>query len=314
MRLYAFYDLEVSPATWDICKFLVLAEKRRKEYRCDSLNVVIVPAINRFRKGDLEIYQKYGDYNEDYMEWRLRNILVPCCWLIGAKGVIVCSEREEAQTIITGLNGMLFPDLYTIAKPTQAFLDGWVQLEEGELPSLSASPQAKVYVSKWLKERGGGRRVVTINLRETDYEPVRNSNIVEWDKFYHWLNGYHEKKYMPLVIRDIEKSFELNSFATYPEISWNVELRQALYELCYLNMFVTMGQATTALYDKSVNTLVFKMISSTAGATSERFLRGNLLEIGGQWRHCTPNHKIIWDDDKFEVIKTAFEQFEKENE
>lgn len=302
MRLYAFYDLEVSPATWDIVKFLVLAEKRRIEYRCDDLTTVIVPASNGFRKGDLEIYQRYGNYDEGYMRWRLRNILVPCCWLVNSS-VMLCGDREEAQRIIMGMDGMLFPDLYTVIKPTGRFLDWYMQHEEGEIPSLRATPQSLVYVNNWLKERAEGRKVVTINLRETAYEPERNSNIEEWSRFSYWLD---KSKYMPLMLRDMEKAYELNGFATYPEIIWNVELRQALYELSYLNLFVTGGPSCPALYDKKANTLVFKMLSPNCGATSEQFLKGQGLEIGGQWKNVTPNHKIIWDEDKFEVIKLAF--------
>ena len=83
--LYAFYDLQVSPTTFDIIPFLVLADQERINCSCDYLHVVIVPGPeDGFREGTVEAYRHNGFKNigADYLESRLRNILVPCCWLI----------------------------------------------------------------------------------------------------------------------------------------------------------------------------------------------------------------------------------------
>lgn len=306
MILYAFYDLQVAPATFDIVKFLVLAEKKRLELGCGSLCVVIVPSGlgGGFRKRDLEIYQSYGDYDIGYMEWRLRNILVPCCWLMpSCKSVMLCGDRNEAQRLMQGLVGYLYPEEYTVLRPVGRFLDYYIHHAKGELPSLGATAQARVYVSKWLKERALGRKVITINLRETVYESDRDSNLEAWKRFHLSLD---KGKYLPLMIRDIEKAYELTELATFPEIPWNVELRLALYELSYLNMFVTGGHAGLALFDRKVNLLVFKIITNTCGSTKEKFLRRQGYEMGGQWKHATPLQRWVWEEDTFEVIQREF--------
>ena len=77
--LYAFYDLAVSPATFDIVHFLILAEQARILSELNSLHIVMVPGPNEgFRINDLESYQKTGIENYDigYMKWRKNNILI----------------------------------------------------------------------------------------------------------------------------------------------------------------------------------------------------------------------------------------------
>ena len=69
--LTAFYDLEVSPVSFDFAVFLVLAENFRKRLDCKTLRIVIVPGANSgFRNEN-------SGYDIDNKKWRLQNILIP---------------------------------------------------------------------------------------------------------------------------------------------------------------------------------------------------------------------------------------------
>ena len=83
--LYAFYDLSVSPATFDIIVFLILAEISRVRQNCDCMHIVIVPGHEQgFQRGSLKNYRATGhkNANYEYMSWRRDNILLPSCSLI----------------------------------------------------------------------------------------------------------------------------------------------------------------------------------------------------------------------------------------
>lgn len=308
IKSYAFYDLEVAPATYDFMMFLVLAEKRRLELKADELRIVIVRGTDEYRRGDLTYYQKTGDYDREYMEWRVKNILIPSCWLMpSVKGVMVL-DRDEAQLLIDHLKGFLYPEGYRVNNPIGKFLLLDMQKAGGELPSLKASKQARKYVKEWLSERAGNRKVVTINLRETDYESERNSSFKEWLRFYDSLN---KNLYYPLFIRDMEKVHLKNKLNGYPEVVWNVELRQALYELSYLNLSVNSGTDTGMLFDKDVSCIIYKWLTPECGATSKRFFEANGLKFGDQLKHCTERQKIVWQPDFYEVIRSEFDKMVK---
>ena len=97
--LYAFYDLEVMAASFDIIPFLIFAEKCRVTQKLESLHIIIVPGSKQgFAKGYFEYYQSVTPDKKKvrfaYLEWRVRNILVPCCWLMpSCKQLTVCTSE-----------------------------------------------------------------------------------------------------------------------------------------------------------------------------------------------------------------------------
>lgn len=161
--LCAFHDLAVSPSTFDILKFLLLAELERRHVSCSSLYVVIVlgPA-NGFRVGDLKSYHRTGawHYIIEHMQWRLRNILVPCCWLISScQQVTVCTLREEARAIQASLVKHKFPKDYTVRFPKENYRLRHIitaTCQGAILPSIQATPQTRRFVSYWIQLKTGG--------------------------------------------------------------------------------------------------------------------------------------------------------------
>ena len=326
--LYAFYDLAVSPATFDNVKFLLLAELERKEAGCDSLHIVIVPGFYEgFRAGDIETYRRTAgrtggmDYDVDSMRWRLKNILLPCCWLIpSCQQATVCTSREEAQAFQASLVKHMFPKGYTVRFPKENYSLRYfiAAASQGVVPTIQATPQARRFVSDWIQSKAGGRKVITITLRGCAYEQARNSNFKAWGAFARSLNP---SIYCPVVIRDTEAAFkplpsELDGLIVFPEPPWNIELRAALYELSYLNMSVNSGTNALCLYNRRVRCLTFKMITPLSGATTEEFFRSQGLEPGSQLKHATPFQRLVWEDDRLDVIQEAFremcERIEKE--
>ena len=178
------------------------------------------------------------------------------------------------------------------------------------LPSLRATPVACSFVGEWIKRKAKGRKVVTISLRECGYQQARNSNLEAWGAF---ARGLDESVYFPLIIRDMAKALEeappeLAGVSLFPEAPWSLELRIALYELSYLNMFVSMGPLGLAMLNGRVRYLTFKPITEEVASTSEMFFRQRGLEPGAQPAMAMPFQRWVWNDDKLEVIERAFHE------
>jgi len=314
--MYAFYDLQVSPPTFDILKFILFAEKARVDAGCESLHIIIVPGPDAgFRIGNLESYIRDGamNYDNEALEWRLRNILVPCCWLMPTcKNLTVSKSREEIQSLESTLVKNIFPSGYKVKSPKEQYSLRYINeaVSNGaNLPSIQATPWARNVVMDWITKNAGNRKVITITLRESKYELPRNSNLDAWGAFARNLDN---NLYYPVIIRDTEVGLEplpsqLNGLVIFHEAPWNIEIRVALYELSYLNMSVNNGPAALCVFNELIRYLRFKMVTSV-GATTERHFRVHGLEPGSQFRFAKPYQRIVWEDDSYDVLVKEFEK------
>lgn len=300
--LYAFYDLAVSPATFDIIKFLVLAERERTEVGCEAMHVVIVPGPDEgFRRDN------FTPYSTESKQWRLRNVLVPCCWLVpSCQQVTVCTSRKEATAFQASLAKHVFPRDYVVRSPIANYSNLHI-VNVKALPTIQSTPTARRFVRDWIQARADARKVISITLRESTYEQDRNSSLKDWGEFANSL----DPTYCPVFVRDIETALnplpaELRGFLVFPEVVWNIELRAAFYELSYLSMFVNSGPAALCMFNRQACSLTFKMITPTAGATTEQFFRSQGIQPGSQLKGLSPFNRLVWEDDRIEVILEAF--------
>jgi len=306
--LYAFYDLEVSPASFDICSFAVLAELERRERDLAAIAIVIVPGPNEgYRNDDAP----YSTLNKD---WRLQNILLPVCGLLDSRvSIFVCNSREEARQIEGKLARHTFPAGYRTDAPRGEFLWSGITSASArgmDIPKFKASDQALEYIETWLQRAAGNRKVVAITLRETSYSVARNSNVAEWLKF---AGSLDPKEYQPVFIRDTEALFTeseeaFEDFPCFPAASLNVDVRMAIYQRAWLNMMVPNGPNSLCWHGNGIRSLTFKMVTESADASTPLMLASIGIEPGGQSNYLGPLQKFIWEEDDFEVLRREFEQ------
>ena len=151
---------------------------------------------------------------------------------------------------------------------------------------------------------------MTITLREASYEIDRNSNILDWVKFARSLD---QDIYVPVIIRDTEKAFqpapeEMAGLTIFYEASWNLEIRAALYQLSYLNLFSSGGPMSLAWFNNKCRCLIFKLITGTVYITTEKNLNYVGLTVGEQPLYFSKLQKIVWNDDTYDIIKKEFDE------
>jgi len=308
--LYAFYDLECSPATFDFIYFLVLAERARPKLNCNYLQIVFVPgSANGFRNSDLDNYQSQSEYDIDYMHWRKNNILIQSCALLESIGGITnCNSRMEAEAIMSLIATNIFPKGYAVKYPIQNYYLNLVVNAKDLVPSLNARKEPKRFINNWILNHAKNKKVVTITLRETGYQKNRNSNLKEWSDFAQKIDT---KDYYPVFIRDTEAVFkptpkELDGFVIFNEISFNMELRASLYQLSYLNMFVNGGPYVLGRNLKNSYSLIFKMVTPGVPNSEEQFWKNHGVEPGDQYPPYSVFSKLVWEDDRSEIIEREF--------
>ena len=305
--LFAFYDLAVNPNSFDIAKFLVLAELYRVEKKYVEIHLVITPDKNGWARSD-------DLHSSDQQEWRLRNILLPAMSLVPSiQGSTVFSSREEAAESEHFYGEEVFPENYNVSDPIPMFewADIAVAADRG-IPSLSASPQARQYAKKWIEERAGKRKVVSLTLREMHLQPHRNNNHEAWIEFARKINN---QKYYPVLIRDTHYALDLpdsrlDGLNLFSEAAFNLELRMGFYEECYLNLFVNNGPAELALLNTKVACLFFMKIISHSGGISQE-VPDYAIPFRGEHPVVGPHQHTVWDGDTLDVLDSEFEAMVK---
>jgi tetratricopeptide (TPR) repeat protein len=180
------------------------------------------------------------------------------------------------------------------------------------IPPWRAPADASERVARWITARAGGRRVVTITLREASYHPEQNSNIEAWGAFARRLDPARN---FPVFVRDTETARlppppALAPFATFLEASLDVRTRAALYAQSHLCLNSSTGPQVLLWLNPACRSIVFGLLNPTNQRMAPMPLRSMGLEIGAQMFGAGVNHRLVWEPDTLEVIEREFAKAE----
>ncbi len=320
--LYAFYDLGNNNANFEFLNYLFLAEFTRMKQGFPFLHMVIVPPPEDMLKQPGKKYET-GEVLTSWRQkgWMVKNVLLPCCWMMNPDmHITVCTNRQEAWNIQHGLGNNVFPANYSVNSPVGACSIRQVRQaveSGGMLPSLRACPEALNHVQQWIDQHSHGRKAVTITLRETfDSMEERNSDLDNWIKF---ADSIDQEKFCTIFLRDTFRALgpplpQLKNHLVFHEAPWNLELRMALYELSFLNLFVANGPAHLCMFNRKTKCLIFNRMSTNMFAMSEAYFKAENLPVGSQWPHTTDFQQLVWEEDSSEVIQKHFKRMCKKIE
>jgi len=311
--LYAFYDFDVSPASFAFLMFLYLAETERVGKGYKYLQPVLVPR-SRNRLSLVMGNETTGRLEEgDTDAWFIQNVMTSCCWLLpSCRQLTICNSRQEAAFIARELAINKFPQDYTIEAPEEHYSHFKIcqAIAAGPQVSLHSPAKARQYIQQWMTSRNIRQKIVTMTLRETFADIKRNSQIAEWVKFARSLDP---RDYHPVFIRDTNASLsadlpELEGFTVFFEAPWNLELRMALYEAAYLNMFVNNGPAALCSLNARTRYLTFVYLSEEQFSCSRAYYESAGVEVGAQFPGASPFQRTVWQGrDSSENLQKEFQ-------
>lgn len=309
--LYAFYDLQVAPITYDACWFAAAADMARRRRGLLRVHFVIVPGTKGGVREERAVYEAAVDVAQRI--WRVHNVVIPILTLVpSCTGYTVLPDRRAAESLRANARERVYPEHYEPALPVSHHPSELLRLSPGEPAGIGVlrSPlQGLRYVERWMASRLHGRRVISITLRDYAFMTARNSNLDAWAAFARRLDPAN---YLPVFVPDTERTLDplpavLEGFEVLREASWNVGLRMALYESSYLNLGVNTGPLILATMNDRVRLLIFKLITPSVPQTTEEFMRQLGFQIGGQLPFATPFQRLVWEDDALDVIEREFE-------
>src|SRR5262245_51040099 len=308
--LFAFYDLQVSPITFDFLWFLVGADLERRRRALDAVHVVIVPGRAGGLRREREDYEDVVD--AEARAQRISNILLPACALLPTRaGVTHAASRTHAGFIRAALASHLYPANYEPALPVFAGSRECLANAGPEMPrvpSLRATSENLRNVDRWAASTCGGRRIVAITLRDYAYMPARNSNMPAWITFARSLDPAH---FCPVFVPDLEQTLngqlqDLQGHAVLGEAAWNLGLRMALYERAYVSMGVNTGPMGLCWLNARTHYATLKMAPAHVPQTTPAFYRELGFEPGRSLPFATATQELVWEDDTMEAIQRAF--------
>lgn len=309
--LYAFYDFQVCPVTFDFLNFLCMANAERERQMCDWFRVIVLP-------GGVEGFRSHNSqYAAEHKRYRVRNIVQAGCALHpNCCGFQICVSRADALHVEKAAEGRVFPVHYSVEKPYGYYSWGGTNEMANSgchMPTLKSGRNALDAASRWLEKNCAGRDAVVITLRECDYEKPRNSNLTNWRKF---ADALDKKRFSPVFVRDQAVAMDplpapLQGLLICKEAPWNLEFRMALYELAYASLFVNNGPWLIGIFNPSVNSISIKIITEELVLTSSKYLEDRGFDVGRNLPFMGNNQALVWKDDSFEDIQAAFSELSK---
>ena len=271
----AFYDFAVSPYSYDFATFVIAAKAR------GCSHFVFVPGERAYQK-----------LNKTQQRERLHRILLP---LVG--NYTVCETRDQARQF---WSEDCYPIGYTVDKP----VNGHMLIEVTKYPIITpfrAAQDAVEYVSTKL----GNLKPIVITIRQTMREE-RNSNLSDWIAFAEYAEMCGHKV---IFIPDTDaKEQNFYGFESWPEAADDVHIRMALMQAAMLNMGIPNGPLCIALYS-AMPYLCFRPITPEHVETSKEYWISQGIPPGSQPTWFNKGQRLIWNDDKIDVLKRAFSQW-----
>jgi hypothetical protein len=170
------------------------------------------------------------------------------------------------------------------------------------VPKLYASAEAKATMGLWLHDT----KPITITLREVLHHPQRNSNVEAWLKFAGDLQKLGENV---IIIRDTRTANEaLPGFTTAPIASYDTQFRKALYEHAKINFCVANGPGVLLTYSESPY-LYFVNLKPGDSNDERMWAINHGISYGEQWPWASPTQRLVWQQDTYENLCTAWEQY-----
>jgi|TARA_B110000967_G_scaffold190223_1_gene214719 hypothetical protein len=291
MSLNVYYDLKYAPATFDFAHFLSFSNAVRQDLKSNDMSINII--CEQFRQKSTR--DKLLEVSE--RKWRVNHILLKLANLIPEVSSVTVNSgylsEKKIPSFPIGYPPHPGDKEYTIPY-SGAYLRHFYDSKHINLRPFRASEQAKNYINNLFRDD-----VITITLRNSEYQPKRNSNLEEWYKVYQAIK---KTRFRPIVIPCFEDCMKNKSYAKYDWEVWEpgcteIDLRLALYEKSHDNLCINNGTSTVLIYS-NCKYHMFKLLTDGYPTTKPEFLMQEYtFEMGESPIFSSINQHFIWEDD-----------------
>lgn len=284
----AYYDLAVSPPTYDIVAFLQMIEGYRLSRGEDRIDLQILPGpVGGFRR------DRFWPFSVEERQQMLNRVALPMARMLPSVAELrVRTDRPPNHAAARGSIGYM-SRLYGLKVQVEMMRRGIRPLRP-KIP-LPREP-----------------RLVTITLREAEHWPHRNSNVDAWAGAARALQA---RGFDVVVLRDTLKSSEpLAGLKIAPVASRDLERRATLYRQAACNLGISNGPLWFAMALDAPVLMLRPVSEGGVHAASLAYFRECGIEPGGQIPGAPPYQRLVWADDTAAEILRAFDAYMADQE
>ncbi|NQU58869.1 MAG: hypothetical protein HQ513_16695 [Rhodospirillales bacterium] len=315
-RALVICDFAAFPLSYDIVVFLAVADNFRRRCGCACMDVVFIahdsdPFMREaFATNPVNNPQSYRNF--------IHNLGIEATRLFEAIGdVHFFTNRSTFESFWRKAKSThrQFPEGYTPYRPSYLPERHGVPYygmrhlftnpsDLGEAFSVRPPASQLDLAEAWIGHHAGGRKAITITLRETPHQPERNSNIDAWRIL---VDQHRDENIVFIILRDFNALYTESpiigeNVIECPEAVLNMSFRAALYEKAHLNLFTGNGPVMLCLLNRRTRYLVFKASTDAASARPEEIYFQHGIRPGENVPGATPFQKLIWQDDEPSVL------------
>lgn len=298
--LHTFYDMAVSPCSFDFFGFLMSAEVSRVRRNLENIHLHIIRGPkNSFR--DDEIRTDEQNLNH------FLNVILPGISLLPSIEKFDWIDRNE--TSVEKINAFnIFPRGYSLRAPIADYVGHELVASKlrGENPQTFTAPAyAQKLASSFL--RGfESPKVITITARELNREDINHSRKLTQEVWMQAIELLLQHDYHVVIIRDTEKSMSneplFEGTTECPAASIHLPFRLALYEQSLRNLVKATGPGFLQYFSKSF-TSMFLSNDEDVVSYSKNFYHNNFgMPEQSAYPMTQTNISFVWNDETPERI------------
>ena len=298
--LVCFYDMAVSPCSYDFFTFMYSAEICRIRRSLDDINLILVQGPkNKFRNDEI----RSDEQNQTFFD----NVILPGISLLNSCSKFMWVTRDQVSNAELPKEN-IFPRGYTRDRPTAEYVAHALVASKirGDKHSFLESPYyARALADSFIEKRLSGNKFVTVTSREISRDNINDTRTLKINVWQKAINAINNMGISVLIIRDTSTANDKMIFdnaTEVPEASIHLPLRMAFYERALINFTKNNGPGTLQLYSKS-RTVYFNSFDDEVKALSKSWFATNYgMDEGDQYPFTTQSKKYIWNNECTDVI------------
>ena len=309
--LHCYYDLSVSPCSYDFFSFFMHCEIARIRRKLEYIFLHFIKGPkNEFRDDNI----RTDTQNLTFFQ----NVIIPGLSILKSCKKFEWVERHELSHIPDNPTH-IFPRGYSPSNPVADYVgnDFVLSRTRGDIPGyFQAPPFARRFASQWIS-RFNGKKIITLTTREIERDNVAGTRTIEtdvWEEFFEYIKSIN---FQPVVLRDTNKAFNgkrlFNNAIECPEGSLSVPFRLAIYEASEFNFFKNSGPTILANFCDTASATI-QQFDNNVIALSENWYKSVLgMKNNCQYPMTRKKMRYVWKKENLYLLQEIFHQRDTQN-
>ncbi len=290
--LFCFYDMQVSPCSYDFFTFLYSAEVCRIRRGLKSIKLILVKGPNHnFRQDQIRTRSQ----NETFFQ----NVIVPGISLLPSCESFMWLTREEGSLNLHKEH--VFPKGYCTEHPTNEYVGHELvasKIRQDNISFFKAPQYASAIADQFIDQQIGDNAFITLTIREIQRDDANGTRQINQDFWNNTIDRLGSLGFKTVLVRDTANAFGskiLDGAIEAPIASVHLPTRMALYDKATINLTKNNGPAILQLFGQN-SCIYFNEFDENVVSLSSKWFAANYGMASGSQFPMTANNKTFsWE-------------------